>query len=1084
MGGATGDPNSWSNPANWSGGVPGPADTAVFNSSATADVNVDVAEAPAAVSFGGDWAHKLTLSVNLSTSGASTWNAGTFIGGAGVWNNLGTITINATNGITLNGATLNNTGTINDVNGTLNLIGGAAINNAATGIYNFQNDSNISWNNVGSVPSVTNAGLIKKSGGNGISEVDGAVSVPGSVWESDSGSLHLSPYGQTYNGGTFNANSPGSIDMTYQGTNIVAAVLKGTFTGNGTGEVYLDRSCTIDAAGATFNFPSTTPFVWFNSTMSGGTLTNTGFMAIYGGAGLNGATLNNTGTINCNGTLGIYGGATIQNTIQNTATGIFDFQTDSSISWNGVGSVPSVVNAGLIKKTGGTGGARIDGAVSMPGSIWESDSGSLLLSPYGQTYNGGTFNANSPGSIDMTYQGTNIVAAVLKGTFAGSGTGIVYLDRDCTIDSTGATFNFPSTSPFHWYNSTFSGGTVTNAGSMTSYGGANLNGATLNNTGTINCNGTLGITSGTTIQNTATGVFDFQTDFGISWNNNGSVPSVINAGLIKKTGGTGPSLVDGAVSLPGSIWEAQTGTLGLRSYGQTHTGGLFKATAGAIVNLTEGVSSVWKGGSFISSGAGTIGIYDSTTIDAAGASFNFPASTPLHWGGGYISGGTMTNLGFMAIDYNVYVDGNILDDEGTITNTTVGNNLQLNNGGQLQIGASGAYLFQGNGGILHTVGAASTVTNSGLIRKTAGTGTSLISANFVSNGGFIDIQTGTIQLPTTYVPNMGGLLGKGTLNNAVNNVDGFVRPGPISGVLTVNGNYSQGPNALFVPEMKGTTAADFTQMQVNGTATLGGLLQPIVNYNATVGDTFDVLKSNGISGAFSNVSEGGSVTVNGTTFSVTYKGGTGHDVVLTVTTVMPGIMTPPKVSLVAPNGGGAQRSRVTSLLIQFDQAIVQAGTTAAAFQLTRQSDNAAVTLSGFDPSYFNSKFSKFGIAPIPIDFATLTFIGGPVDFGSLADGRYTLTIQANQITSANGQLDGDGNGIGGDNYVQVGAPGTGSNLFRMFGDINGDGTVSASDFIQFRQFFGGSNFAFDFDGDGSVAASDFIQFRLRFGGSI
>ena len=36
----------------------------------------------------------------------------------------------------------------------------------------------------------------------------------------------------------------------------------------------------------------------------------------------------------------------------------------------------------------------------------------------------------------------------------------------------------------------------------------------------------------------------------------------------------------------------------------------------------------------------------------------------------------------------------------------------------------------------------------------------------------------------------------------------------------------------------------------------------------------------------------------------------------------------------------------------------------------------------------------------------------------------------------------------------------------------------------FRQFFGGVNSAFDFDNDGTVSASDFIQFRLRFGGSI
>jgi hypothetical protein len=50
------------------------------------------------------------------------------------------------------------------------------------------------------------------------------------------------------------------------------------------------------------------------------------------------------------------------------------------------------------------------------------------------------------------------------------------------------------------------------------------------------------------------------------------------------------------------------------------------------------------------------------------------------------------------------------------------------------------------------------------------------------------------------------------------------------------------------------------------------------------------------------------------------------------------------------------------------------------------------------------------------------------------------------------------------------------------GFINRDGTGSSSDFITFRQYFGGFIEMFDFDG--SVAASDFIQFRLRYGGSI
>ena len=67
----------------------------------------------------------------------------------------------------------------------------------------------------------------------------------------------------------------------------------------------------------------------------------------------------------------------------------------------------------------------------------------------------------------------------------------------------------------------------------------------------------------------------------------------------------------------------------------------------------------------------------------------------------------------------------------------------------------------------------------------------------------------------------------------------------------------------------------------------------------------------------------------------------------------------------------------------------------------------------------------------------------------------------------------DGDSTGGDNHTFVGDPAT-NKLFRLYGEINGDGSVDAADFVQFRQYFGGVNNAFDFDGDGTVSASDFI----------
>jgi hypothetical protein len=179
---------------------------------------------------------------------------------------------------------------------------------------------------------------------------------------------------------------------------------------------------------------------------------------------------------------------------------------------------------------------------------------------------------------------------------------------------------------------------------------------------------------------------------------------------------------------------------------------------------------------------------------------------------------------------------------------------------------------------------------------------------------------------------------------------------------------------------------------------------------------------------------------------------------------------PAKISGVVVGDGTAQRSMVTQLKVTLDHHVMFVGAPAAAFTLVRQSDNAAVNLA--------AAVDDSGATTV----VTLTFTGGAVNFKSLADGRYTLTALANQF--AGDGLDGNGDGVGGDNYVLVGAPGTAPNLFRLFGDVNGDGTVAASDFIVFRQYFGGYLNAFDFDGDNSVAASDFIQFRLRFGGSI
>jgi hypothetical protein len=186
---------------------------------------------------------------------------------------------------------------------------------------------------------------------------------------------------------------------------------------------------------------------------------------------------------------------------------------------------------------------------------------------------------------------------------------------------------------------------------------------------------------------------------------------------------------------------------------------------------------------------------------------------------------------------------------------------------------------------------------------------------------------------------------------------------------------------------------------------------------------------------------------------------------------------PPTVTGVTINGGAAQRSRVTQLTVTFSEPVTFPSGTAAAFQLTRQSDAANVVLSASPPSGSTTS-------------VTLTFTGGAVDFGSLKDGRYTLTVLSNNVQSSAAsarKLDGNSDMISGDNYVFASAlaPNAPTNIFRFFGDTTGIGTVNLIDFAAFRSAFNlGPSVIFDFDQNGAVDLLDFAEFRQRFNLSV
>jgi hypothetical protein len=173
---------------------------------------------------------------------------------------------------------------------------------------------------------------------------------------------------------------------------------------------------------------------------------------------------------------------------------------------------------------------------------------------------------------------------------------------------------------------------------------------------------------------------------------------------------------------------------------------------------------------------------------------------------------------------------------------------------------------------------------------------------------------------------------------------------------------------------------------------------------------------------------------------------------------------PTRVESVVINDGSAQRSMVSSITVIFDGGVVL--------------DPGAIELRGQNGTLVNFQLVTSlvgGKTEAVLAFAGSEFIGG-----SLADGRYTLTILADRVHDRWGRsLDGDGDGSAGGNRVDA--------VFRLYGDTDGDGDVDLRDLARFIVTLGRQagdpryQWYCDINGDGRVDAVDLIAFARRLG---
>jgi fibronectin type 3 domain-containing protein len=203
------------------------------------------------------------------------------------------------------------------------------------------------------------------------------------------------------------------------------------------------------------------------------------------------------------------------------------------------------------------------------------------------------------------------------------------------------------------------------------------------------------------------------------------------------------------------------------------------------------------------------------------------------------------------------------------------------------------------------------------------------------------------------------------------------------------------------------------------------------------------------------------------------------------------ISAPPTVANIQVNDGSAQRSELRSITVTFSGPVTFSAGAAAAFHLVHVQDGALVaTTASVFPDAQGRTVVILGFSGSETD--PVSGHNGNGASPSLADGRYQLTIDASMVTDTGTglALDGTGAGTPGANYVSPtdtlgGGPGQ-LHLYRLFGDVNGDGVVDQQDLGQFRSAFNTSSgnplyISFlDADNDTNIDQLDLGQFRTRF----
>src|SRR6266704_3406652 len=557
---------------------------------------------------------------------------------------------------------------------------------------------------------------------------------------------------------------------------------------------------------------------------------------------------------------------------------------------------------------------------------------SITISGSGYTV-GGNATTLTGSLADSSVAGTNTISLGL--TFAAT--------RTVTVSNAGTALTLSGTN-------TYTGVTTINAGTIAVAADAGLGtapavatpgkltfgGGTLRTTASF----TLAVNRGIAL----TGAGTISTDPGTTLTYGGIIAG---ASPLTKAG-TGTLIVSGANTYTGAT-AISAGTLQLGATNAVPSGSAGTVTSGAAgaVVLTAGgnnssttFSGVMQNGSGIvaltKTGTGTLTLsgantYSGATTVSAGV-LDVQNNTALGATAGAttVAGGAALQLdgSGLVVAEPVTLNGTGIAGGGALRQVANTNTWS----GAITLGS--AARVNADAGTLTVSGG---ITNSGFLLTVGGAGNTTISTTAISGtGGLTKDGTGTVTLSanntytgTTTVSaetlvvngsqsssavslNGGTLGGTGTVGAITSMTSGgTVSPGQGGpGILSSgNVNWSSGSPGLLV-QLNGTApGTGYDQLSVTGTVNLGGAtLSGTLGFSPTSGTTFTIINNDGsdaVSGTFAGLPEGSTVVLSGQTFQISYVGGTGNEVVLTVAapnltvnnTVAPSASPPPGTDL-------------------------------------------------------------------------------------------------------------------------------------------------------------------------------------------